>query len=488
MKGISFDRFMIGLLFTAVGLTACLMPAQSDTYWHLRAGQDIWSSHHVPLVDHYSLTAAGRFWPNHEWLWQAFSYAFYRVGGMPLLTSVAALIVVAAFALVYRLMVGAATTRFALLVLGVPIGACVWSLRPQIVSLALLALLVTLLARERYRWLPLLFVLWANVHGAVALGGAVLAASAALAVWRARSGDPEDRRRARTLAVLTPICAVATAATPLGPRLWPFILESMRHSHATLIAEWLPVYAMAGPVEIAFWVLAPAFVFLLWRRWRSLHAWSDVVIVAAAVVVLPLAVRAVRNVPPFLLLAMPAASRLLGPAFRLGRPHDATDVEHPRLNAALFALLALAGVGVVAFAWATSLPMLGWRPFTPDAIAAVRACPGPLYNRYNEGGFLIWFVPERPVFIDSRQDPYPHGFIMEAGQASLDARPEPLIARWGLRCALLPKASTTIAALHADGWRTTFADDRWAVLSASDSWLTPGGAPARDPAPSPAPR
>ena len=85
MKGISFDRFMMGLLFAAVGLTACLMPAQSDTYWHLRAGQDIWISHQVPLVEHYSLTAGGRFWPNHEWLWQAISYAFYRVGGMPLL-------------------------------------------------------------------------------------------------------------------------------------------------------------------------------------------------------------------------------------------------------------------------------------------------------------------------------------------------------------------------------------------------------------------
>ncbi len=484
MKGISFERFMIGLLFAAVGLTACLMPAQSDTYWHLRAGQDIWRTHHVPLVEHYSLTAAGRFWPNHEWLWQAISYAFYRVGGMPLLTGVAALIIVAAFALIYRLMVGAATTRFALLVLGVPIGACVWALRPQIASLALLALLVTLLARERYRWLPLLFVLWANVHGAVALGGAVLAASTALAVLRARSGDPADRRRAWTLAALTPLCALATAATPLGPRLWPFILESMRHSHATMIAEWLPVYAMAGPVEIAFWVLAPAFVFLLLRRGRSLRTWSDVMIVAAAIVVLPLAVRSVRNVPPFLLLAIPAASRLLGPTFRLGRARDDTAGEHPRFNAALLALLALAGGGVVAFAWATCLPMLGWRPFTPDVIAAVRACPGPLYNRYNEGGFLIWFVPERPVFIDSRQDPYPHDFIMEAGRASLDARPAPLIARWGLRCALLPKASTMIAPLAADGWRTTFADDDWTILAASDS----RGAPARDPAPSAAPR
>ena len=107
MKGISFDRMVVGLLFTSIFLTACLMPAQSDTYWHLRAGADIWSAHHVPLVDTYSYTAAGRFWPDHEWLWQVLSYALHRLGGMPLLTGAAALVVTGAFALSYRLTMSA---------------------------------------------------------------------------------------------------------------------------------------------------------------------------------------------------------------------------------------------------------------------------------------------------------------------------------------------------------------------------------------------
>src|SRR5215813_13902112 len=105
MSGVSFNRMMVGLLFTAIVLTACLMPAQSDTYWHLRAGQDIWRTHHVPLVETWSHTAAGRFWPNHEWLWQALSYGLYRVGGMPLLVAGGAAAVTGAFAIVYRLTV-----------------------------------------------------------------------------------------------------------------------------------------------------------------------------------------------------------------------------------------------------------------------------------------------------------------------------------------------------------------------------------------------
>src|SRR3954468_22242678 len=125
MTGLGFNRMMVGLLFVAVVLTACLMPAQSDTYWHLRAGQDFWRTHHVPLVETYSYTASGRFWPNHEWLWQAVSYALYRAGGMALLTAGAAAVVTAAFALAYHMSVGAPATRFVLMVAGVPISACV---------------------------------------------------------------------------------------------------------------------------------------------------------------------------------------------------------------------------------------------------------------------------------------------------------------------------------------------------------------------------
>jgi hypothetical protein len=345
---------MVALLFGAIAAAACLMPAQADTYWHLRAGREIWQTLRVPLSEHYSFTAAGRPWPNHEWLWQALSYALHRAGGMPLLTAAGAAIVVGAFAIAYRLSVGATATRFALALLALPLASCVWALRPQIVSLLLLMVLLSLLSRERYRWLPPLFVLWANVHGAVALGGLALVAAAAAALLRARRGDAGavavDRRRAVTLAVLVPVCAAATALTPMGVGLWRFIGESMGHSRQNGIDEWQPAYPTA-PLEIMFWVVAAAFLVLLWRRGRRLAgaSWADQVIVAVAIAVLPLAFRAVRNVAPFALVALPAAARLLGADFRLrARSPAPPGPDHPLLNAAflgVFALIGLAGVG-----------------------------------------------------------------------------------------------------------------------------------------------
>jgi hypothetical protein len=460
---------MVGLLFGAIALAACFMPAQADTYWHLRAGQELWSTLRVPVDEHYSFTASGRPWPNHEWLWQALSYGLYRVGGMPLLVAGGAATVTGAFLIVYRLTVGPTAMRFWLSLLALPLASCVWALRPQIVSLLLLATLLALLIRERYRWLPLLFVLWANTHGVVALGGLALGAAAVTALLRARRGDRLDRRRALTLAVMVPVCGAATALTPLGVGLWRFIGESIETSRETRINEWMPTYP-TGPVEIAFWVLAATFVALvIWRRRRLAAApWGDQVAVAVALAILPMAFRAVRNVSPFLLLALPASSRLLGAGFRLPGRARAASPDHPRLNLAILSVFVAIGVGFVGTAWSRPFQRLGWRPLSPGALAAARACPGPLFNRYNEGGFLIWFAPERRVFIDSRKDPYPLSFLKDAIHAEQGREHQALFAHWGIRCALLPVESKLLDPLRAERWSQLFLDDRWAVLAAPE--------------------
>jgi hypothetical protein len=475
-RGLSFDEMIVGLLFVVVAMRALLMPAHSDTYWQLRAGQDIWATGHVPRVDSYSYTAAGSPWPDHEWLWQALVYALHRAGGMPLVTAGGALIVLVAVALAYRLMTGAVATRFVLLLLTIPLASVVWALRPQILTLLGLAVLAGLLARERFPEgfanalaLPALFLVWANAHGGVALGGVLLVAAFFTAVARARiRGEASDRRRALWLGAMLPLCALATAATPLGFGIFRFVVASEARLRQAHINEWrpaLPGLSIAG----AFWILALGFLVLLVRRWRSLRGapWSDWVLVACAVALLPLAFRSLRHIGPFLLLAPAAASRLLGEGFRLRRGPAPASADRPRLNAALFAVLAAGAVATVALAWRTPLEVLNWRPLPPAVLAAVRACPGPLYNHYNEGGYLIWFLPERKVFVDNRQDPYPLPLLLEHVRVeSGHLSPAPLFERFGVRCSFLGADSPTVAALSREGWRSLYRDDKWAVQEA----------------------
>jgi hypothetical protein len=467
LSGISFGGMVVALLFVAVAFGACLTVAQADTFWNLRAGQDIWQTHHVPRVDTYSYTAAGLPWPDHEWLWQAAAYALFRAGGFPLLTAVSAGMIVAAVALVYRLMVGAVATRFALVVLAVPVASLVWTLRPQLATLLAMAALLSLLARDRLRWLPLLFFVWANAHAGVALGGVVMVV-AFLGAWlrgRRPAATEEDRARVRRLALALPLCALATTLTPLGPGIFRFVVESEARLRAAHVVEWMPL-AMGPALVGVFWAFAAAFLGLLAARWRRLRGgeWADWVTVAVVIALLPFALRSARHVGLWLLLAPVAASRLLGADFRLRRTPAPESPDNPRLNAALVALIGGAAAVTVARLWAMPLPRLGWEPLPARALEAVRDCPGNLYNHYNQGGYLVWYLPQRRVFVDSRQDPYPLPFLLEHEEVEAGKRPPgPLFQRWDVRCSFLPKESPTVAALAAAGWRTTYDSPRWSV-------------------------
>jgi hypothetical protein len=124
----------------------------------------------LPTVERRTYTAKGHSWPDHEWLSEAIFYALHRVGGMPLLALLVAGAATATFALVWRLMVGPVLRRGALVFLTLPVTLIVASLRPQVFSLLLLVATVTLPANGRFRWLPPVFLLWANLHGAVVVG------------------------------------------------------------------------------------------------------------------------------------------------------------------------------------------------------------------------------------------------------------------------------------------------------------------------------
>src|SRR5262249_61518013 len=80
----------------------------------------------------------------------------------------------AAWAIVWTQIPAPPRARF-LLTAGVVLGAVgTWSPRPQVFSLLLLATTVALLRRRRYGWLPIIFLVWANLPGGVVIGARVL--------------------------------------------------------------------------------------------------------------------------------------------------------------------------------------------------------------------------------------------------------------------------------------------------------------------------
>jgi hypothetical protein len=471
VRGLSFDQMAIGLLFVAIAVLALFSPAQGDTFWHLRAGADIWRTRQIPRVDLYSHTAYGTPWPDHEWLSQLLMYGAYRVGGgMAGLEIGGALLILAATAMAYRLMVGPRLTRFALLAVGVAIASSAWSLRPQLLSLFLLTVLVWLLVEERHAFIPPFFLGWANAHGGVALGGVVLAVVTAAGIVRwVRTRAPEDGARARKLALVLPLAGLAVAATPLGFHIYRFVVASAARSSAAQIAEWF-VLRPDSLYGILFWGATFAFAALVLVRWRAVAAgsWGDWVAGAAALALMPLAIRSARNIGPFLMLAMPAASRALGAdfRFRLRRQPRPETPDHPGVNLVLLIGLGTAALAIVVLGWRAQPATLYWNPIGSQARRALDRCPGPLYNFYGDGGPLVWFAPDRKDFIDGRQDPFPFWLLRESFAVEHGAPYRPLFDKFGVRCAFIPATSKLADRLRADGWRAELLDERWAILAA----------------------
>lgn len=450
------DDLAIGLVFTVIGALALNAPAQSDTWWLLRAGRDILDTHHIPLVETYSHTATGSFWPNHEWLTEVIFAAVHAAGGMPAVALTCAAAILATWSLCWRMTTGPFEWRFLAFAGSVATSASVWALRPQAFSMLAFLATAAVMARGRGRWwLPLLFVVWANLHGAVALGLVAIAGALAADVVR-------ERRAPWNLVGLWLVAWAATLATPLGWSLWSFIPESMARSRVNELIEWLP--PDLAPGFWLFWILAAAFALALARRFRDLDAWGAR-LAGMSLATLPLALQARRNVPIFLLVAVPALTALLRGNVRDARRPSARG-ENYRVNAALLAAAMTAAAAMVILAWLARAPHLGWTPITSDAVTAIRACAGPLYNTYGDGGVLIWFAPERPVFIDNRQDPYPLDVLSANHALEMTGDYEATFATYGIQCAVVPESSPTAERLsRAREWTRAYQDTRWTVFA-----------------------
>jgi hypothetical protein len=85
-------------------------------------------------------------------------------------------------------------------------------------------------------------------------------------------------------------------------------------------------------------------------------------------------------------------------------------------------------------------------------VTALENCPERLYNRYDEGGYLIWFVPGRKVFLDSRQDPYPQALVRAQIEVEKSGDYKALFDRYGIGCAFVADDSPIARRLLADGW------------------------------------
>jgi hypothetical protein len=454
-----FPRFAeqdlpIALMLVVFAIVACTIPAQSDTFYHLLSGQRMWDSGSLITTEQFSWTYFGKTIVNHWWLSQLVFHGLYSMGGPVLLTAVAGFIAFSSVLMSWRLAGGSARMQFAVLV-GLVLTVPEWAVRPQVFSLLFTALILRLIAYDQLILLAPVIVLWANMHAVVVLGTALAFVPLMDAVlW--------DRSRILRGVVVAASAVAASMVTPFGIRYWTSMTSTVEGSRALGLQEYRTALNLE-PTTLAFWAVAGALAIATFHRGRDLRALdrSSRLLILSAFVLLAPAVTAIRNIPFFVLAALPALSRLVD------WTKTAADARRTASVAArsLLASAIVVGVVIIGVRWKEGGRDLGWSPVPATVISAIQSCPGPMYNGFDEGGYLMWFVPGRQVFVDGRVEAYPLDFLLQARHVDLAGDYHALFARYGIKCAVVRTRPMYDAIRRDPALQLAVRQDGWAVFS-----------------------
>lgn len=435
----SDDDVAPGLIFIALAALACITPAQNDTFWHLRSGQEMWQTGRWLLREPFSHTAYGAELHNHWWLSQLAFYAAYSLGGRFLLTAFAGACAVAAVFGSWRLMKGSWELRVALLAWLVAVTAPEWAIRPQVISLALLVLMAHLIVHHRFAWLPAVCLVWANAHAMVVFGVALSGAVALEALLWSR----KELKRSLAIAGAS---LLAPLLSPLGPSYWYQIFATVSVSRELQIQEYqMPLRADDLPFWIAVTVLL-VLVVLQRKKVRDLPR-ADRILLTGATILAIAGATAGRNIAFFAVLAAPVISRMW-PSAPDGRQRDS-----PPAGKAAWGMVAIALAAAVVWVtvvWRGDGSRLGWQPMSAATLDAVRRCPDPIFNEMRDGGVLMWELPGRRVFIDSRMEAYPVDLLRRSREADLRGDYVQLFRDYRIRCAVTTSDSLLRQRLASD--------------------------------------
>ena len=463
------------LLFGLLAITA-RNATDPDLWWHLRTGQWIVETGHVPHSDPFSFTRAGHAWVSHEWLSEAVFYELWKHGGAAALIVFSAIITTAGFMLLYLRCPGKRHWAAAATACGALAAAPSWGVRPQMFTFTLASLLLWLLeaGQDRPRllfWIPPLFLLWLNLHAGFALGPALLFTyGVGLIMETAVGNTPWRQARPIVLRVLLLllVCLALVPLNPSGAELYRYPFDTLRSpGMRSFIGEW------RSP-DFHEWLYRP--FLLVWMLVLTALASSRSRPKGRVIVPLLLtsfaALDAARHIPIFVLVAIPviaAALPVASASLTVARRRPDSSRFRPLFNRAVLILIAVFAL-VKWVSLARNQDAREAEQFPQKAVAFLRTSDQPrrIFVYYDWGGYAIWkLYPESRVFVDGRADLYGDDLLRQSIKTVVDLRTgwRDVLDSWKVEAVLLPPTCALAQALFLDSnWRAAFSDSKAIIL------------------------
>jgi hypothetical protein len=473
----------------------------SDTGWHIRAGEWMLNNGRVPTTDVFSFTMAGKPWFAWEWLSDVFMATIHRSGGLAGIVLASLLLLGATSVCVYKSTVAESGKRLVALVLtflAMAASTIHWLARPHLVTPLMAAIFCWILnqveSHSKPRLLlalPPLTILWVNLHGGFFVGIVLLisygigAAAGDLVCGIGRIAWIRGRQYFLTAGA----CAIASLLNPYGYRLHVHVARYLGSSfYLQRVSEFQSIDFHSFTAAYFETMLILAIAAAVWHlgSGRMIHvtlllSWSHLALFSA------------RNIPIFAVVTAPSIGLAAREWLKYTSSHWpeqwpgklATNLEEleTELRAIIrtgkrkrWHLLPCCVVLVLALSLAHPGRVKALRAefdhgrFPVDAAGVLyqrgvsRATR--LYSSWQWGGYLIYRVwPSIRVFNDGRTDFYGPVFV-EEGLRAWEIAPDwnNILARYGANAALLPVDSALASVLRERrDWEPVY-QDQVAVL------------------------
>ena len=378
------------LFFPAVFVAFFLRGAyilDSDFGWHLKIGEFI-LRHGVPHIDPFTYTMPSFPFVDHEWLSNVLIYLIYNIHPW-LLSGVFAIFPVAAFLIHFKKQSSALVTGvFAL---------CAASLislggnRVQLVSWLMLSILLKVILDENLwrKWrftLPILVLLWTNLHGSFALSILFLTIFIVLRIFKKLLTAPD-------ILVLL-LSFAATFVNPYGPTLWSEVFSQIGRNNNLYwsIREWLPG---AYFFDLPFFTVLSLGLLLFYKYHKNLDLTGKTFLV----ILFLMGASSIRHIPLFLIGIF---AILTEPIYvflsRLTNKTQRRRAEIIGIAIAFFSLFILFYKTWSYLEATPSYPSDRSLNYLKEKVDNSKH----IFSEYGWGGYLEWKSPGFKVFIDGR--------------------------------------------------------------------------------------
>ncbi len=461
-------------LLLAVGGAERITQSDGDLFAHIAMGRWIIDSQAIPRVSLFGDAALPTAFVAPAWGGATIFAFLERIGGLALVAAFTATLAGATHSAlaIYMKRRGSDAALVAVAsAVGMVLAATHWLARPHAFSIAAAAALLILMdgaGRRAIAAIPVLFLIWANVHGGWAFGLVILGCYTAGTVAESmltRTGDL--RARSMTLIASSVLAALATFANPYGAELHRAILRTLTDPTVSGVIDEYQPPTWRDPGDLLFFAVVISGAILLWRSRRRPPLPSLLVMAVCTL----FALRAGRNISLFGVTAIPLLAAHLAPSVSRWWRHSSLAADIGRYDASraagrwasgAFALLLAIGamhgrVGPVRIIQGD----VSAQRFPVRGVAALRAqgVQGRVLTSWSWSGYVPFAWPARRTFFD------PLAFA----PATVTSFGTMLLARDGWRreldahqieVVLAPRSLPLADSLMRDpSWRTSYSDD-----------------------------